>query len=73
MTSFLCQQIFFLKNIKYLQGFLANLSRFNNVGLITSIIPKYRVGPWLYPITTKITLLSQYYIAILPIELKKVK
>lgn len=39
MTSFLCQQIF-LKNIKYLQGFQLILSRFN-LGLITSIIPKY--------------------------------
>lgn len=32
----------FLKNINYLQGFQLILSRFNNLGLITSIIPKYR-------------------------------
>lgn len=41
MTSSLCQQIF-LKNINYLQGFQLILSRFNNLDLITSIIPKYR-------------------------------
>lgn len=62
MTSFLCQQIF-LKNIKYLQGFQLILSRFNNLGLITSIIPKYSRAVASSELPPKIYL-SRYYIAI---------